>query len=153
MFGSPRTLLSATFAAAALAVTSAAPVSAGTTTPNAGVAEAHTSAAGDGLPSCERIEYTGELGTMTVQVNTRTGTLQWGIYMHDPADDAGPWWVKVFVGGKKVDDKKPPRQMYPPHGSLPRSKAKSGKVFHIEARHVTTDGRESFNVTNGCVIP
>ncbi len=109
------------------------------------------------LPSCDRIEYVGKVGTIYVQTDVN-GFIQWGIYMHNPAGDAGHWWVDVYVSKDSVSKRNRDRvdhkeQNYPPHASVPASLATSGRVFHIETRHVTTDGRESNSVTNGCVIP
>ncbi|MGQ0623487.1 MAG: hypothetical protein ACT4PP_02350 [Sporichthyaceae bacterium] len=62
------------------------------------------------LPSCTSLQYTGDAGTISVQTGP-TGYLQWAIYMHDPSEDAGAWWVDVFVGKRRVDHKEPPGQV------------------------------------------
>jgi hypothetical protein len=51
------------------------------------------------------------------------------------AEDFGPWFVDVFVNGRRVDKKGPPRQVYPPHASIPRSKATPGGVLSIVFFH------------------
>lgn len=102
------------------------------------------------LPSCSRITYRGNAGAIHVQTNSR-GYLQWGIYMYNPALNAGRWIVSVYVAGKKVDGK---NQTYPPHASLPPSKAKKGKIFHITAfHHADANGQNYGSVPNECIIP
>jgi hypothetical protein len=70
--------------------------------------------------------------------------------MHDPIANDGPWIGGVFVGRKKEDGFK---QGYPPHASLPPSKAKSGAILRFEAIHSDLANRFYHNVPNGCIIP
>lgn len=118
---------------------------------------APTSASSSGLPSCDFLRYDGDAGYITVQTGP-TGYLQWGIYMHNPAEDAGPWWVDVYISKDATSTRRKDRvdhkeQEYAPHGRVHPRSAKSGKVFHVRARHIDLQGRESRSVTNGCVIP
>ena len=95
------------------------------------------------LPSCSRKTYTGNSGTISVQTST-AGTVAWGIYMINPVENAGRWRVSVFVNGV-VEDKKD--QLYPPHGSLPRSKAKRGATLSIASVHTSLIGITYYTTT------
>ncbi|QXJ23083.1 hypothetical protein AGRA3207_004198 [Actinomadura graeca] len=100
-------------------------------------------------PSCRSITFTGNAGRISVQTSPG-GSVAWGIYMHDPSENAGPWVVDVYVGNRRVDHK---TQNYPPHGSVAPRDAKSGRIFTIKATHTDLKGRVSHEVPNGCVIP
>jgi hypothetical protein len=101
-------------------------------------------------PSCHRITYKGNAGAIHVQTG-KSGYLQWGIYMYNSKLNHGPWVASVYVNKKKVDGKK---QDYPPHSSLPPSKAKKGGILHITAHHhADANGKNYGSVPNKCVIP
>lgn len=99
--------------------------------------------------SCRRADVVGNSGTIYIQTSP-AGTVIWGIYMHNPALNAGPWVVSVYVNNRRVDAKS---QNYAPHGSVPRAHAPSGATFRIVATHVDPTGTTHRSVTNACIIP
>lgn len=101
------------------------------------------------LPSCRATEFPGTAGKVAIQTNA-AGYVSWGVYMNNPLSNAGLWVVKIFVDGKPVDGFK---QFYPPHGSLPPSKARSGKTFQFEARHRDLAGIPYYSSPIACIIP
>lgn len=102
--------------------------------------------------SCTNITFHGLSGYISVQTSP-TGYLQWGIYMYNAAENAGPWWVSVYLDGVLRDYKSPPRQVYAPHGSFPPQIAMSGMYFNIVASHTSLTGQSYGNIPNGCVVP
>ncbi|MGH7701038.1 MAG: RHS repeat-associated core domain-containing protein, partial [Gemmatimonadales bacterium] len=102
-----------------------------------------------GLPSCRAVEFTGNSGRIGVQTNPQ-GYVAWGIYMLNPARNAGPWAVYIYVDGGQVDAK---FQYYPPHGSVSPKDATPGAVFHIEAEHTDLFLGFHKSVPNACIIP
>lgn len=101
------------------------------------------------VPSCDVVEFTGNAGSIYVQT-TSEGYVTWGIYMHDPATNDGPWVVDVYVDKKRVDHKD---QTYPPHGSVSPKDAKSGNTFSVQAIHSDLNNRVYSSVKNACVVP
>lgn len=89
---------------------------------------------------------------VSVQVNQRSGNLQWGVYMRDSSKNNGPWRISVQLNGKQVDFK---RQSYPAHGSLRASTYDSrfnDPVFHVDVWHRDEDtGRTYSEPSNACV--
>lgn len=101
---------------------------------------------------CNAVQYVGNGGTIHVQTNPRSGHLQWGVTMHNPAMRGGVWAYQEFVGGKLVSgDPGKARDIL--HGSVNPSKAKSGQVFHLEVAYVDPFGFPHHSVPNGCIIP
>jgi RHS repeat-associated protein len=86
------------------------------------------------LQSCRSASVHKNGAEISVQVSP-DGYLAWGIYMDNFLDDFGPWWAGVWVNGRRRDTKKPPRQMYPPHGRLQPQYAPSGALFIITFVH------------------
>ena len=108
-----------------------------------------TAPGGSAMPSCRRADVFGSSGTIHIQTSP-SGTVAWGIYMHAYGANWGPWKVAVLVNGKQVDFK---NQVYPPHGSVPPSRAPSGSVFSIAAVHVDALGRIHRSRPNACIVP
>jgi len=108
------------------------------------------SALQQGIQSCRSVTYRGDAGYVSVQTHTN-GTVAWGIYMHNPADNYGPWYWFVSIDGKKHASA---AQLYPPHHSILRKDAPSGSILSILAVHVTLfSGGISFAPPNACVVP
>lgn len=99
-------------------------------------------------PTCEDVAFPGNTGTAFARQSPQR-TIAWGIYMHDPALDGGPWTVDVYVGNKRVDHK---QQNYAPHGSVAPAQAVAGQTFRLEATHVDPKGTTHYIVPNGCTI-
>jgi hypothetical protein len=85
------------------------------------------------LPSCRAYTRKGNAGYISVQTNPLTGYLQWGAYMWIGLHNYGLWNALVTVNGVIVDQK---TQAYPPHASLPPSKAPPGSIFSTYVGHL-----------------
>lgn len=87
------------------------------------------------IPSCSSATKKGKTGYITVQM-IPAGFVQWGAGMYAPTWNYGPWWASVTVNGQLVDQKGPPSQMYPPHGSLAPNQLPPGAIVNIFVIHV-----------------
>lgn len=83
-------------------------------------------------PSCGR--YFDGLGNVTItgsvsmQQNPTTGSIQWGIWTTDPrAYGTPPWNVRVRVGTYRVTKVQP----YPPHSSIPGRLVIPHTIFNL----------------------
>jgi hypothetical protein len=101
------------------------------------------------VASCSRTTVYGTGGYIAIQTSS-TGTVAWGIYLYNKAQEAGPWSVLVYVNGVQKDKK---YQNYAPHGSLPKSVAPSGSRFYITAYHISSDGKTTYSGNATCIVP
>ncbi len=73
--------------------------------------------------------------------------------MYRTVSNWGPWEARALVNGVQEDYKPPTFQFYPPHGSLPPSKARSGGLFTLEVEHWDPLGERHVSGPNACIIP
>lgn len=103
----------------------------------------------NGNPSCSSVRFIGNAGEIAVQTSP-AGRIMWGIDIYDPSGYAGFWLAIDYINGKHVNEYLRP---YPPHGSMPASKAPSGAIFSLEVLGIDKFGREYESVPNACVVP
>lgn len=101
----------------------------------AALAAAALAAPAAAVPSCDTyfdgLSDGTIIGSVSMQQNPRTGSIQWGINIADArAYGLPPWNVQIRVGTYRQTVVRP----YPPHGSIPGRKVIPGTVFRLSGR-------------------
>ena len=75
-----------------------------------------------------------EFGRLSVQQRGPGAPVLWGVH---PKQSAARYVFRIYAGARKRDGKS---QAYPPHGSLPAVKYRSGNVFRLEGETYNLKG-------------
>jgi RHS repeat-associated protein len=105
------------------------------------------------LPSCSSVQYYGNTGTIHVQYNPATNTLQWGVVMKWPfLTMGGVWTWAEFIGDRKIQG---PHTKTTDllHSSVPPQDIVHGAVFRVGVTFIDWFGSSHSNVPNACIIP
>lgn len=101
-------------------------------------------------PSCATFVSTGKNVTTAVQVNPKSGTLQWSVFAMPLLGMFNSYDISIRVGKRQVDHKLQP---YWPHGSLPRSVAKPGNILTISGSVYSAQTQTNYTGSVRCRIP
>lgn len=88
--------------------------------------------------------------SVAVQVNPKSGTLQWGVFAMPLVGIFATYDISVRVGKRQVDYKLQP---YWPHGSLPKSIARPGTTLTISGAVSSAQTGTTYYGSIRCRIP
>lgn len=101
---------------------------------------------------CTSVQYHGNTGTIHVQYNPASNSLQWGVVMNSPLLMGGVWTFSEFVGDRKVNGPiVKSRDML--HSSVNPINIIHGAVFRVGVSYIDPFGFSHTNVPNACIIP
>jgi RHS repeat-associated protein len=104
-------------------------------------------------PSCRAVTFSGNSGTIHIQTDPASGTIAWGVVMHNPAQRGGAWTYREFVGGKPTPSNETNKVRDILHGSVNPMYAKSGETFNLAIDYIDPFGIPHRNVPHACLIP